>query len=138
MPHPPRPGDGHLLGLLRIVTGSLFACHGVAKLFGVIGDGPVPTGLWPYWWAGLIGLTGGALLIRPAAPLCSGVMAYAYFTEHQPDRLLPMQNDGELAVLYCWTFLALAVAAPTALSLRGARRHLAAALRPTKPRPAGT
>lgn len=142
MSHVPRPGDGPLLGLFRIVTGLLFACHGAAKLFGVIGDGPVPAGLWPYWWAGLIELTGGALvaaglLTRPAALLCSGVMAYAYFTEHQPNGLFPMENDGEPAALYCWAFLALAAITPASLSLRGACQQTAAALRrPTKPRQA--
>ncbi|MCX4776613.1 DoxX family protein [Streptomyces sp. NBC_01264] len=132
MPHLSRPGDDHLLGLFRIATGFLLACHGAAKLSGFFGDDPVPVGLWPYWWAGLIELGGGALvatglLTRPAALLCSGTMAYAYFTEHQPHGLLPLQNDGESAALYCWAFLTLAVLAPTALSLPAARRHLIAA-----------
>ncbi|MFI5763396.1 DoxX family protein [Streptomyces sp. NPDC051563] len=140
-----RPHDERLLGLFRIVTGFLFACHGAAKLFGFFEDAPVPAGLWPYWWAGLIELGGGALvatglLTRPAALLCSGTMAYAYFTEHQPHGLLPLQNDGESAAQYCWAFLALAVLAPTALSLRGTARRLASALRGTRmsaPAPTG-
>ncbi|MDJ0381084.1 DoxX family protein [Streptomyces sp. G-G2] len=124
----PRPTDAHLLGLFRIVTGFLLACHGAAKLFGFLGGDPVPVGLWPYWWAGLVELGGGALvavglLVRPAALLCSGAMAFAYFTEHQPNGLFPMENDGELAVLYCWAFLALAVLEPAALSLPAVRRN---------------
>ncbi|MFG2621896.1 DoxX family protein [Streptomyces sp. NPDC048507] len=133
MPHRLPAGDTRLLGMFRIVTGFLFACHGLAKLFGVIGDGPAPTGQWPYWWAGVIELGGGTLvaaglLTRPASLLCSGTMAYAYFTEHQPHGLLPLHNDGEAAALYCWTFLALAVITPTGLSLAGAGRRARAAL----------
>ena len=35
-------------------------------------------------------------------------MAFAYFMAHQPQGLLPIQNQGELAVLYCWVFLFIA------------------------------
>lgn len=35
-------------------------------------------------------------------------MAVAYFQGHQPHGLLPIQNHGELAVLYCFIFLFLA------------------------------
>ncbi|MFE2875126.1 DoxX family protein [Streptomyces roseus] len=137
MPHLPRLGAAHLLGLFRIVTGFLLACHGAAKLFGFFDGGPLPAGSWPYWWAGLIELGGGTLvatglLTRPAALLCSGAMAYAYFTEHQPRGLFPMENDGESAALYCWAFLALAVLAPASLSLPAATRRLTLALRGTK------
>lgn len=126
-----RSGEVRLLGLFRIITGFLFVCHGVVKLFGGIGEDPLPIGTWPHWWAGLIELGAGTLvgigvLIRPAALFCSGTMAYAYFTEHQGRGLLPIQNDGEPAVLYCWAFLAIAILAPTALSLRNI-----APLRPT-------
>ncbi|MFF3215896.1 DoxX family protein [Streptomyces sp. NPDC002886] len=143
MPHLPRPSDDQLLGLFRIVTGFLLACHGAAKLFGIFDGGPVPVGLWPYWWAGLIELGGGALvatglLTRSAALLCSGSMAYAYFTEHQPHGLFPLQNDGESAVLYCWAFLTLAVLVPTAFSLPAAKRHLATVRGNTTPLPGPT
>ncbi|MCY0949971.1 DoxX family protein [Streptomyces sp. H27-S2] len=139
MPHVPRHSDAHLLALFRIVTGSLLACHGAAKLFGVLGGDLVPVGRWPYWWAGLIELGGGTLVaagvaVRPAALLCSGVMAYAYFTERQSQGLLPMQNDGEPAALYCWAFLALAVLAPAALSLPVGKRLAS----PAASVPAGT
>ncbi|MER5887886.1 DoxX family protein [Streptomyces sp. NPDC001941] len=122
----PRVDPAVLLGLFRVVIGLLFACHGVAKLFGVLGHDTVPAGQWPYWWAGLIELAGGSLVAlglftRPAALLCSGAMAFAYFTEHQSRGLLPLQNDGESAVLFCWSFLALAVLAPRALSVRAGR-----------------
>jgi putative oxidoreductase len=82
----------------------------------------VPIGSWPAWWAALIQLVGGLLVAlglgtRPAALLCSGSMAYAYFVVHQPEALLPLRNGGELAALFCWSFLTVAVlgAGPWAL-----------------------
>jgi putative oxidoreductase len=104
------------------VVSFLFACHGAKILFGVIGgvDGhgaTAPIGSWPIWWAGVIELLGGALVLlglftRPAALLCSGAMAFAYFTVHLPQALLPLQNHGELAVLYCGLFLLIATLGP--------------------------
>ncbi len=35
-------------------------------------------------------------------------MAYAYFTAHKPNGNVPIQNGGELAVLYCFVFLYIA------------------------------
>lgn len=104
-----------VLGIFRIIVGLLFALHGTVKLFGwpATKSGAVPFGTWPYWWAGLIELLVGLLVAlglftRLAALLGSGTMAYAYFTAHQPDGLLPIQNGGELAVLYCFAFLLIA------------------------------
>ena len=34
-------------------------------------------------------------------------MAYAYFDVHQQHELWPIQNGGEPAVLFCWSFLLL-------------------------------
>jgi putative oxidoreductase len=61
-------------------------------------------------------LIGGLLILlglftRPAAFIVSGQMAVAYFMGHfTPSAFWPMQNGGELAVLYCFAFLYLAVA----------------------------
>ncbi|MBU3705363.1 MAG: DoxX family protein [Mycobacterium sp.] len=103
------------LGVFRIVIGFLFMLHGTAKLFGwpATKSGAVPFGTWPYWWAGVIELVVGVLVMiglftRLAALLGSGTMAFAYFTEHQTDALWPIQNGGELATLYCFAFLVLA------------------------------
>lgn len=105
------------LGIFRIVIGVLFALHGTAKLFGwpATKSGPVPFGTWPYWWAGVIEITVGlllalGLLARLAALLGAGTMAFAYFTEHQPNGVFPIQNGGELAVLYGLAFLLIAFA----------------------------
>jgi putative oxidoreductase len=40
-----------------------------------------------------------------AAFLCSGLLAAAYWMVHGTQALLPIQNMGELAVPYCFTFL---------------------------------
>ena len=129
------PGLADRLGAVpvaavRIVVGFLFACHGFQKLFGAFGKAPVPIGAWPSWWAGAIELGAGILIAiglftRPAAVLSSGTMAYAYFTVHQASGLLPMQNKGELAALYCWTFLLIAIVGPGALAVDAIRRRAA-------------
>lgn len=113
------------LGVFRIVIGFLFALHGAAKLFGwpATPAGKVPVGIWPYWWAGVIELVVGVLVMvglftRIAAFFGSGAMAFAYFTEHQPDGLLPIQNGGELAALYCCALLMLVFAGGGALAVR--------------------
>ncbi|MEU8705022.1 DoxX family protein [Streptomyces sp. NPDC048565] len=116
----------YTLGLFRIIIGFLFACHGAASLFGVfggsMGGGSIPVGTWPGWYAAVIQLVGGILVMiglgtRVAAFISSGSMAYAYFTVHQPDALLPLQNGGEAPAVFCWTFLLLVFTGPGALSL---------------------
>ena len=119
--------QSYILSLYRIIVGLLFACHGASSLFGVLGGAfgqgkPIPVGSWPGWWAGLIQLVGGVLIIvglgtRVAALISSGSMAYAYFTVHQPRALFPIQNRGELAAMFCWAFLVLAVFGPGPWSL---------------------
>ncbi|WP_329125694.1 DoxX family protein [Streptomyces sp. NBC_01353] len=116
----------YALGLFRIVIGLLFACHGAASLFGVLGGamggGTVPTGTWPGWYAAVIQLVAGGLVLvglgtRTAAFLASGSMAYAYFKVHQPEALFPLQNSGESAALFCWAFLLLVFTGPGAVAL---------------------
>lgn len=123
----------YALGVFRIVVGALFASHGAASLFGVFGGAPgsggtVTVGAWPSWWAAVIQLACGLLvafgvLHRGAAVLASGSMAYAYFVVHQPDGLLPLQNQGEQAALFAWSFLLLACTGPGALALGRALRR---------------
>ncbi|MEU0257624.1 DoxX family protein [Streptomyces sp. NPDC006184] len=110
----------HVLGLFRIVVGLLFACHGAAALFGILGGphGAEPHfAAWPDWWAAAIQLVGGALVLaglgtRVAALLCSGSMAYAYFEVHQAHGVLPIENGGEPAAMFCWSFLLIAALGP--------------------------
>ena len=116
------------LGVFRIVIGLLFALHGTSKLFGwpSTGKDAVPIGTWPYWWAGVIELVVGVLVFlglftRLAALLGSGAMAFAYFTEHQPKAFWPIQNGGELAVLYCFALLLIAFAGAGAFAVNRPR-----------------
>ncbi|MEV0055481.1 DoxX family protein [Saccharopolyspora shandongensis] len=114
---------GIALSVVRIVVSFMFMLHGVAALFGVLGAPyAAPLFAWPSWWAGIIQFVGGGLVLlglftRPAALVCSGAMAFAYFTVHQPRGLLPIQNAGVPAALYAWFFLLIAVlgAGPFAL-----------------------
>ncbi|GAA5201286.1 DoxX family protein [Rugosimonospora acidiphila] len=118
---------GPVASLFRIVVGLLFVCHGAASLFGVFGGAvdthrAIPVGTWPDWWAALIQLVAGLLVFvglgtRPAAVLASGSMAFAYFTVHQERALFPIQNGGEPAVLFCWSFLLIALSGPGPWSL---------------------
>ena len=108
--------------LLRIVSGFLFLCHGAQKLFGVMGGNQREL-MSLMGIAGAIEFFGGLALMLGfltgiIAFLCSGQMAVAYFMAHQfragEDGMmlgwLPIQNRGELAVLYCFLFLFIAMA----------------------------
>ncbi|MER7210113.1 DoxX family protein [Streptosporangium sp. NPDC001559] len=112
----------YVFALFRLVVGLLFTCNGAAKLFGVLGGGALPFGSWPGWYAGVVELVGGVLVMaglgtRIAALICSGEMAYAYFVVHQPQALWPIQNGGELSALYAWAFLLIAIVGPGAWAL---------------------
>lgn len=118
----------YAIGLFRIVVGLLFAVHGAASLFGVLGGaagtngGTIAAGTWPGWYAAVIQLVAGALVLlgfgtRAAAFIASGSMAYAYFDVHQSMALWPIQNGGELSVLFCWTMLLLVFTGSGALGL---------------------
>ncbi|MEV5164330.1 DoxX family protein [Streptomyces werraensis] len=107
----------YVLGLFRMVVGLLFACHGAVSLLGLFGGtdgtgGTVETGVWPGWYAAVIELVGGSLVLlglatRAAAFISSGAMAYAYFKVHQPEALWPIENHGESAAMYCWVMFLL-------------------------------
>jgi putative oxidoreductase len=98
-----------IYSILRIVAGFLFLWHGSQKLFGF----PPTTHAAPSYIkfiAGPIELIGGFLVMiglwtRWAAFLCSGTIAYAYWTVFGTHALLPVVNGGELAVIYCFLFL---------------------------------
>jgi putative oxidoreductase len=103
--------------LLRIMAGIMFAFHGAQKLFGVL-EGFRPALGSQLWFAGIIELVGGLAVMlglgtRVAAFLCSGEMAVAYFQAHWKFQLgsqfFPIVNKGELAVLYCFVFLLIAL-----------------------------
>jgi putative oxidoreductase len=105
-----------LYAVLRIVAGLLFMMHGTQKFFGT----PAPPGgkpampLSPLFAAGgAIELVCGLLILLGllagwAAFLASGEMAVAYFLAHFPRHPLPIINQGEPAVLFCFIFLYIA------------------------------
>ncbi|MES5821431.1 DoxX family protein [Streptomyces sp. RG80] len=131
----------YVLGLFRIVVGLLFTCHGAVALFGVLGGadgkgGTVELGTWPGWYAAVIELVGGSLVLiglgtRIAAFIASGAMAYAYFKVHQPGGLWPIENSGEGAAMFCWAFLLLVFTGSGAFGLdRLLEKRSSAATRP--------
>ena len=112
--------------LLRIVTGLLFLWHGTQKLFGYPAAAREGTPDWINYVAGPIELVGGALvmiglLTRPAAFISSGTMAVAYWLAHGTRDLFPLNNGGELAVLYCFAFLYIATRGGGIWSVDGKR-----------------
>lgn len=116
------------LAVLRIVAGFLFLCHGVQKalgLFGGLGGHAAAMGSM-LWAAGWIETLGGILIMlgaftRPVAFVLCGTMAAAYFIGHAPKALLPLQNGGEPAVLFCFVFLYLCLAGGGAWSVDSLR-----------------
>jgi putative oxidoreductase len=117
--------QGEAYAALRIVTGFLFAFHGMQKIFGVLSQHPSPAFGSQVWFGGIIELLGGLAVMvgfqtRLAAFLCSGTMAVAYFQFHWKFQggpaLLPAVNEGELAALYCFVFLYIATRGPGCFS----------------------
>jgi len=111
----------YFLSALRIAAAITFVEHGTQKLFGLPVGSRVPLasliGL-----AGILETAGGALMLlgvftRPLALVLAGEMAYAYFTVHAPQGRWPIQNQGELAVLYCFVWLYVSAAGPGPISV---------------------
>jgi len=111
----------YFLSALRIAAAITFVEHGTQKLFGLPVGGRVPLasliGL-----AGILETAGGPLMLlgvftRPLALVLAGEMAYAYFTVHAPQGRWPIQNQGELAVLYCFVWLYVSAAGPGPISV---------------------
>ena len=102
--------------ILRIGTGLLFFQHGAPKLFGWFGGmGPEGGRAELFSLMGLAGILevfGGLLIVlglftRPVAAILALEMIIAYFKAHFPEGWVPIQNRGELALLYMlvWIFL---------------------------------
>jgi putative oxidoreductase len=108
-----------LLSVLRIVAALLYLLHGTSKLFGVPSttSGATVHLASRLGAAGVIEIVGGGLILlglftRPAAFICAGEMAFAYFLAHAPRGWIPLQTGGELPILYCFIFLYLSAAGP--------------------------
>jgi putative oxidoreductase len=98
--------------IFRIVIGFLFMCHGLQKVFGLLGGEKMDLSTLG-GFAGIIELVCGFLVMIGlfaswAAFLASGTMAVAYFMVHFPQYFWPIVNKGELAVAYCFAFLYIA------------------------------
>jgi len=120
--------------LLRIGAGLLFMEHGAQKLFGALGGMGAPgqkaelmsqMGL-----AGVLEFFGGLLIAiglatRPVAALLFIQMLWAYFQVHMPQGGLPIQNGGELALLYAlvWAYLVGNGAGPASADAALSRRR---------------
>jgi putative oxidoreductase len=102
-----------LRSLLRIVAAFVFIQAGTVKLFGwpmaMPGGGTVPL-MSQMGLGGSLEVVGGSLLLiglftRPVAFILAGEMAVAYFQFHFPQGLWPVVNQGQQAVLFCFTWL---------------------------------
>ena len=107
--------SGELYAILRIVTGFLFFCAGAQKILGWWPDPRMPhplppilvVGGWLELVLGLLIMIG--LLTSWAAFVASGEMAVAYFKFHfSMEKFWPAQNEGGLAVVFCFLFLYMA------------------------------
>jgi putative oxidoreductase len=114
-----------LFGIMRIVVGFLYLCHGGQKLFGWFGADRATEPLMVV--AGVIEFGGGLLIAIGlfasfAAFIASGEMAAAYFMAHAPHGPLPIVNHGELPAVYSFVFLYIAAHGAGALSVDRMRR----------------
>jgi putative oxidoreductase len=115
--------------LLRIGAGLLFMQHGAQKLFGMFGgmgpDGGTVELMSQMGLAGVLEFFGGLLVVlglftRPVAFLLAGEMLVAYLQAHFPQGAWPIQNKGEVPLLFMliWLFLAANGAGPASLDAR--------------------
>jgi putative oxidoreductase len=118
--------------ILRIGAGLLFMQHGAQKLFGMLGgvDGQGASvdlvslmGL-----AGILEFFGGLLIVlglltMPVAAILTVEMLMANFMAHMPQGGFPVQNGGELPLLYALIYLYLAANGPGPASLDGQMRR---------------
>jgi putative oxidoreductase len=100
------------LAILRIMTGLLYIQHGTQKLFDFParasgGGGDLSSFM---LLTGVLEAGGGTLFAiglftRPVAFILSGMMAVAYFMAHAPQGFFPINNRGDLAILFCFVYL---------------------------------
>lgn len=118
--------------ILRIGAGLLFMQHGAQKLFGwfggVDGSGATAELVSQFGLAGVLEFFGGAMIViglftRPVAAILLIEMVVAYFQAHIPQGLVPIQNGGELALLYAltWLYFASSGAGPASVDSRISR-----------------
>lgn len=116
--------------LLRVGAGLLFMQHGAQKVFGLLGGAggsgaPVEL-MSQLGLAGVLEFFGGALVVlglftRPVAAVLTALMVAAFFIGHATQGGFPIQNGGELALLYALVFAFLAGSGAGAWSLDNLR-----------------
>lgn len=117
-----------MLSVLRIMAALVLLQHPFVKLFGFpMSVTFAPVGSLP-WIAALIEIVTGILVLiglftRPAAFLLAGTMAAAYFIGHTSGSFFPIQNQGSLAIMYCFTFLYFVFAGPGPWSVDAQRSN---------------
>jgi putative oxidoreductase len=120
--------------LLRIGAGLLFMQHGAQKLFGTLGgmdgQGARAELMSQMGLAGVLEFFGGLLIAiglatRPVAAILFLQMLAAYFIAHLPQGMVPVQNQGELALLYAlvWLYFAGNGAGPVSVDAAMAGRR---------------
>ena len=111
---------------LRVGAGILFFQHGAQKLLGWFGgmggEGATAPLFSLIGLAGVLELVGGVLLVLglfviPVATILTIEMLFAYAIAHMPQGGWPIQNQGELALLYALVFAFFAAHGAGAVSL---------------------
>ncbi|MEB2310668.1 MAG: DoxX family protein [Sorangiineae bacterium] len=127
-----RPKSELFFTVLRVGAGLMFMCHGLQKLFGLLGGQSMAVGS-KLWFGGIIELTTGlamtfGFLTTYAALLAAAMMAVAYYTAHWKlafgTGFFPIVNRGELAAVYLLLFLYIGArgAGPYSLDAKLARK----------------
>ena len=107
-----QPYSEWILTLFRVFVATLFLQHGLMK-FGFLGGTAAPLASL-YGVAGVIEVVVGVLVTlglftRYLSLLAAGQMVVAYFMSHfSMEAMVPIQNKGELALIYFASFLLLA------------------------------
>jgi putative oxidoreductase len=119
-------------GIVRVVLGLMFACHGGTKILGFPASpyGPATNtlGLVAGWIELICGsLVALGLLTRIGAFFASGEMAVAYFMTAAARGFFPIANGGEMAVAYCFAFLYMVFYGPGRWSIDFALKQKATA-----------
>ena len=112
--HGRAPVGAALHAALRVGAGLVFMQHGAQKLFGWFGGfggqpGATAELASQMGLAGVLELFGGLLVVmglltRPVAAVLVLLMLAAYGIAHVPQGAVPVQNGGELALLYALVF----------------------------------
>ena len=118
-PHPVLADVTH--AIFRIGIGLFFMQHGLQKMFGLFGGKPAELGSL-LGVASVLELFGGALIVlglfTPAvAAVLTIEMLVAFTKAHLPRGGLPIQNGGELPLLFALAFIFLAGHGAGAFSL---------------------